>query len=134
MIPNYSSQTNIYSVGEPAVDMQHRRILQMMENLRSAVEAANGQDGDRQVVEEVLRGMLEYARGHFADEEVLLRAHLTPAALRVHQQQHDAFLRQAFALHIDLHAGRAHLNEAVLQFLQDWVTHHILESDKVAFS
>ena len=44
--------------------------------------------------------------------------------------RHDALLRKARALQSSLESGQFVLTSEVLDFLQDWVTNHILKTDK----
>ena len=116
------------SVGNDQIDRQHHRLVDMINTLEGSIAAGS----DRAVLGNVLDGMVMYARKHFADEEVILAKHISPSAMHAHQEQHDRFLRQAFLLQADFHSHRANLDQAVLSFLQEWLTSHVLNSDKKA--
>ena len=98
----------------------------------NTLEASIAAGSDRAVLGNVLDGMVMYARKHFADEEIILAKHLSPNAMHDHQAEHDRFLHQVFLLQADYHSHRANLDQAVLDFLTEWLTIHILYSDKKA--
>lgn len=117
--------TEAMSVGVPALDSDHRclvRIITLLEEVEQGAEVHS-------TVDTVLETLAMYARYHFAREERLMEACGFPGS-RFHRDEHEEFagfihgLRSRFAGRDDPALARE-----LLQYLTDWLRHHILIQD-----
>ena len=114
-----------YSVGVPALDTQHRRLLEIINELANVV--ATG--GQSDIFFAALEALVRYAESHFADEERMLREAGYPA-LADQQQEHDRFVRQLVQTSEKLHLKKTKLPEETVDFLKTWYIEHILGKDQ----
>ncbi len=116
------------SVGLEELDQDHRFLIQVINRL--AVNAEN--DGDAEAIRECLASLRNYAEFHFAREESVMRA-CGYSTLAEHQDEHRAFTREIAAIVDRFDQGdanvRAEINENLIGYLKDWLTHHILVVD-----
>ena len=114
-----------FSVQVRELDMQHRKLVEMLNDLYAAHERGDEQE----TIGSILRGLAAYTRVHFATEERMLARAGYPN-LDTHQAEHAAFTRRigeflrAFAI------GQADLTTEVMAFMSDWLVDHILERDR----
>jgi hemerythrin-like metal-binding protein len=116
------------SVGLEELDQDHRFLIQVINRL--AVNAED--DGDAEAIRECLASLRNYAEFHFAREESVMRA-CGYSTLAEHQDEHRAFTREIAAIVDRFDQGdanvRAEINENLIGYLKDWLTHHILVVD-----
>lgn len=113
------------SVGVPAVDEDHKKLVSLVNELFSACFAGGGNDA----VSAVLKELLDYTQYHFAREEAFLRSHASPT-LESHAEEHRKLTGQVLAIS---RQGTSALSDDVLLFLRDWLMYHILETDMASF-
>ena len=114
------------SVGVAFVDADHKKLVDMVNELFSACFVGVGDEAVAAILTEVIR----YTQYHFAGEEAFLREHASPA-LAAHAEEHRQLTEQVLAI---AQQGVSALSDDVLLFLRDWLTHHILGTDMASFS
>ena len=82
-----------------------------------------------QVIEKVVKELADYTHFHFSAEEQLLERAQYPD-LAAHRAQHRVFVNKVKQFQQDLHTTTAGQASAVVTFLKDWLTNHILQTDK----
>lgn len=116
------------SVGLEELDQDHRFLIQVINRLATNA----GTDGDAEAVRECLASLRNYAEFHFAREESVMRA-CGYSTLAEHQDEHRAFSREIASVAEHFEEGGADIgaaiNEGLLSYLKDWLTHHILVVD-----
>lgn len=114
-----------FSVGVREIDMQHQKLVTMINDLFNAMIEKKGQE----VLSKIVDGMIDYARTHFATEEAyMLKYHYTGYVAQ--KAEHDKFVAKAVDLQKRLNDKTLVLSLEVINFLKDWLTNHILVSDK----
>lgn len=121
----YFKWNNYLSVGDPVLDSDHRRIIQLLDELHDAMEQGNSHD----ILERVLDDLFTYTRGHFKREEELMQ-NIHYADLPAHKAEHQKLMLTVIDLQKRLRLGEACLNLTVITFLFDWVFNHIMTVDK----
>ncbi len=120
------------SVGVIELDADHKELIKVINQL-----GANAEDQARQnAIRQSLFALLRYAEYHFAREEKVMAACQYPE-IREHKAEHRDFVERINHLHrrfddnpdAAAEAAAAIVNEALLDFLQDWLKHHILVED-----
>lgn len=113
-----------YSVGNKAIDADHQSLFALIREL----EATDISDG---YLDHILWRLEQYAAGHFAREEALMRAGGYPD-LDEHTAQHRAFvewLDTVKATYRRAAESPFQIGDIVNKFLENWLIHHILEED-----
>lgn len=112
------------SVGVTQFDNEHKKLVDMVNNLHDAMKTGKGSD----VVGKTLDGLISYTATHFAAEERLMQQHGYPA-IDKHKGEHTALVKQALEIQKNFKEGKA-LPQNLLQFLKDWLMKHIAGEDK----
>jgi hemerythrin len=116
-----------YSLHIAEIDRQHQKLFALFNELYDAMQQGRGTE----VIDKVLTSVVDYTAYHFSFEEKLLReAGFKDEA--AHRAEHAKLTGQAKALAQRLRKSRGDTTVAIatLQFLGDWLTRHILVSDK----
>lgn len=114
-----------FSTGVAQFDNEHKRLIAMINELHAAMLASRSQE----VVQDVLRKLVQYTQIHFKHEEdALARAHYPQTAQ--HKAQHDKLTAQVMEFVKSDRGVNAHLSIDVLKFLKAWLLEHIEKSDK----
>ncbi len=107
------------------VDAQHKRLVELVNQLYRLIKG-----GDfTQALNHVLPELLEYTVSHFAFEEELFRRYDYPGAVE-HAARHVKLVEQAKAFLPRMKGGDRAVAMELLGFLKQWLTSHILKSDK----
>jgi hemerythrin len=114
-----------YSVGYPDIDNQHKKLFELADRLHSAMASGKGKD----VLGKTLADLIAYTKGHFAAEERLMQVHHYPDYAQ-HKAFHDALTSRVVGFQKEFEANRTALTVGLLQFLKDWLSHHIGETDR----
>ena len=114
-----------YSVKIASIDGQHQNLFRMGEELYAAMSAGQG----KAVLSKTLDRLVQYTKVHFAHEERLMRAHGYPD-LVAHLAEHRILTQKVVAFQSDFEKGKALMTVQLLNFLKDWLQHHIAESDQ----
>lgn len=117
--------TEELNTGIPEMDQQHRRLVDLINQLFGAMRQGNNEDDVARVVDE----LVDYTQTHFSAEEELMRSHRYPDLIN-HQQVHHDFIEQVggYATQIKSNAGLSASD--VFSFLKDWLISHIVKQDR----
>lgn len=119
-----------YLTGIPEIDAEHRRLFEIAEEAYQLSQnefIPDKYDNVRAILEE----LREYTKMHFAHEEAYMES-IGYKKMFTQKVQHDAFrskLEELDFSNIDEHSEEV-ISE-ILNFLTDWLVHHILENDKL---
>lgn len=115
------------SVGVELIDEQHRNLLAILNELNAAVEEGQG----REKLGAIIERMIQYTRVHLKHEEDLFVRTGYPDAA-AHGAQHDTMISTALSAQAKFRWGtKPELANEILDFLQDWLVHHIQGTDKL---
>lgn len=119
-----------FKLGLPAIDAEHRELLEVCNQFLGAVEA--GEPVPRLAA--ILTNMILLTRAHFQSEERMLDRHGYPG-LVIHRAEHDRLLIEAETLlarfdDASHHDEVARLTTETAQFLQTWLLDHIRTNDR----
>lgn len=116
---------NSYSVGVEKIDTQHKKLIDLINQLHDALTVGKG----REVLAGVLNGVADYTKMHFSTEEDLMRTHQY-TGFAEHKKIHDDLIKQVGDLQAKAKSGGMFLSTDVMKFLQSWLAHHISNIDK----
>ena len=114
-----------YSVKVKKFDDQHKKLVDLINQLHDAMKAGQGNS----MIGTVLQSLVSYTGSHFADEIKLMQSHSYPD-LAKHKAEHDKFVAQVLDFQKKFQDGSAMLTMSVLSFLKDWLVKHIQGEDK----
>jgi hemerythrin len=114
-----------YRVNVAQIDEQHQRLVQMLNDLYDAMVERRSAAGVREAIDR----MNAYARDHFSVEEKHM-AELGYPDRQQHLTQHARFTRKTQELQERVASGKLVLSLEVIGYLRDWLTNHILHTDK----
>lgn len=114
-----------YSVNIKQIDEQHKTLINLINDLATAMKAGKGKD----TLGIVIGRLIDYTKTHFATEEVLMKEYKYPEESG-HKKTHEDFVFKVVDVHTKFQSGNLFLSTEVLQFLQDWLINHIGAVDK----
>jgi hemerythrin len=113
------------AVGNSLIDHDHQGLIKLVNDLHDATQKGEG----RSVVEGILNELLAYTQSHFQREEFHM-AQVRYAAIDAHKLEHVAILKQILALQQQFAMGDITVATKVSAILRDWLSIHIMRSDK----
>src|SRR3989339_12015 len=113
------------SVDVNQFDEQHKKLISLINELLSAMSKGEG----ARMINEVLKGLIEYTITHFSAEEEAMKKYQYPG-LGLHHIEHKNLTTKVIELQNKLDKGEAVLSMEVFQFLKDWLVNHIIKTDK----
>ncbi len=119
------SWNSSFSVNIASIDAQHNRMVGMVNVLSESVARGEG----KRVVGLMLDALMQYPKAHFVHEEGLMEKHGFPG-LADHRAEHAAMTDTVLRFRRDFKAGKDDLSARLLQFLREWLSHHILGTDR----
>jgi hemerythrin len=119
------SWSETLSVKVDEIDNQHKRLVELVNELHDAMAQGKGRD----VMGKTLGGLVDYTKTHFADEERLMIKYNYPGYAQ-QKAEHDALAKKVLDLQSQYLLGKAALTLEVMRFLQDWLSAHIQKVDR----
>lgn len=116
---------NDFSVQIGSVDAQHKMLFAIANELYTAMMAGQS----KMAMARILDRLVQYTKVHFAHEERLMLLHTYPD-LAAHKAEHDALTAKVVKFQNDFLQGHVNMSVQLLQFLRDWLEHHIKGSDR----
>lgn len=114
-----------YSVGVAILDADHKKFLELLQEMFRNMGGLRNKAAAARVLEELTR----YAETHFAREEALMRKHDFPG-LEAHVREHDEMRRKVEAFRRSFKEDNANVSSKLLRYLQEWLVNHIITTDK----
>jgi hemerythrin-like metal-binding protein len=114
-----------YSVNVEEIDIQHKKILELVNNLHSSVENFL----DKQELARLLIELVDFTRMHFRTEEQLMKKYDYPELIK-HQTEHKILLQHLDNLVAAVSRGKYPTFYSDYDVSSDWALIHISESDK----
>jgi hemerythrin-like metal-binding protein len=113
-----------YNTNVEIIDKQHQRLVEIINELYTAVMEIRGQE----VIKGVIKSLVEYAVIHFRTEEEYMLKYNYPG-FGENKKEHENFSAKVAALQAQAKSDDFILSIDVLNFLKDWLQHHILVVD-----
>lgn len=116
-----------FDTGIKNIDKQHRQLVDYIDKLYSAVMADSGKSDEE--VKKIVLQLHEYSITHLDDEEKLFKEIALPDRLLAeHLEQHDNFRQKQKEFADSVRKGYP-VTFQVVQFLKQWLSEHIMETD-----
>jgi len=119
-----------YSVNIKELDEQHKKLLDMINELHSSMEVGQGRD----VMASITNSLVNYISTHFNTEEKYMVEFSYPDYEK-HKEIHRNFVKKTLEFQKDFTEGKLGLSIEVMYFLKNWLLNHIMSKDReyVAF-
>ncbi|MCQ8180753.1 bacteriohemerythrin [Methylomonas sp. SURF-1] len=115
-------------VGIDSVDSQHQTLVELINKLDELV--AVGGDGEGLVA--TVGELADYTAYHFRhEEELMVSAGFNPELFAKHREEHREFVDKIRRVQFEAERDRSAVSRDLLDFLVDWLCHHILKTDKL---
>ena len=119
------SWTERFSVGVKEIDLQHRGLLDIVNQVIDSIE----KEKEWQTTSAVLDSLINYAYNHFATEERYMKEAEYPELLW-HVELHLEFIKKVFSLSQEVSLKGLEIQREMLTFLIEWYTNHVLGVDR----
>lgn len=119
-----------YYIGVEKIDMQHTELFHIADEAYMLLKENFVADKFDNIVA-IIVGLKEYAIQHFADEEAYMLS-IGYKKFLSHKTEHEDFIEKVNGIDFDSmdHNQTGTLLD-IMEFLNDWLVHHILEKDKL---
>lgn len=114
-----------YSVGIADFDVQHKKLVAIINDLHEAMKVGKGSS----IIGEILKEMIKYTQTHFSFEESVLEKHSYPKVF-YQKKEHAYYVEKLNTFVKDYESGVSMMSIDVSQFLKDWLMKHIMGTDK----
>jgi len=114
-----------YSVKNKEIDQQHKRLFDMINQLYDSLMSNDRDD----ILEQIISDLMDYTFVHFKSEENYF-AKLEYEEATSHIVEHQYFLKEAEKFRNVYQSQDSKLIQEVISFLQEWITNHIMQTDK----
>jgi hemerythrin len=114
-----------YSVSVSGFDSQHKKLINLINDLHSAMSNGKGKD----ILGKTLDELVSYTVFHFASEEKMMKEH-NYSGYSIHKIEHEKLTKQVIEFQGNLKSGEYVIPQEVLLFLKNWLVNHIMGTDK----
>ena len=122
---NYVEWKDEYSVGIDSIDLQHKKLLGLINQLQTAVNHSTGEAFEH----EVLDALVDYTKTHFTYEEGLLVQNDYPD-YGPHKAQHEEMIKEVEQVLAGYKNDPDAAMEEAVDYLKNWLINHINGTDK----
>ena len=116
---------DFYSVGFELIDDQHKKLIDMINDLYASFISGQAQEKAPGIVDE----MVNYTDYHFKTEERFFDKYNYPETEK-HKEIHQSFVDKAVELKLGLESKQVTVSYDIMNFLRQWLIDHILKEDK----
>lgn len=113
------------SVGILQLDIQHKNLINMINNLYDAMSTGKG----KEILPNILKEMSAYAVSHFSTEEKFMQQYGYPE-YETHKKEHELFVKKVQEFNREFAKGNISITLNVANFLKTWLSNHIQNTDK----
>ncbi|MEO5346409.1 MAG: bacteriohemerythrin [Magnetococcus sp. YQC-9] len=117
--------SNALKINVKTMDDQHQRLVGIVNHVHALVKEGK----TREAIDEALPELVDYTVEHFGHEERLFTHHGYPESDH-HKAKHQKLIRQLGEFSKRCSGGDLAATFELLGFLKQWLTHHILKTDK----
>ncbi len=123
MLLEWNDDTLSVKVG--MIDRQHKKMVNMINELHDAIEAGRA----KELLAQLLIKLVHYTYYHFATEEKYFKRYGYPDAA-LHKSEHDDLRTQVAKLDDRYYEGDKMVTTDIMNLLKSWLFTHIIGSDQ----
>ncbi len=114
-----------YSVGVEKFDKEHRRLVELVNDMYIIVR----DKGDAAALIVCVEKLIEYTKYHFSSEEIAMKEAYYPG-FDEHVELHAGLEKQAVAFFRRIKTEGEAVRTEFYHFLREWLLNHIMKDDK----
>ena len=114
-----------YSVNNFLIDSQHKKLIDIINELHTAMKVARGSE----IMQTIFDELIWYTREHFRTEEQIMLKFNYPG-YNEHKAEHEKLTEKVLKLQKDFKEGKALITMETMTFLKSWLIDHIEGTDK----
>ncbi len=114
-----------YSVGIESIDLQHKKLIGLINSLQTAVDYSAGADFEREALDE----LVDYTKTHFSYEEHLMEDNGYPE-FTTHRAEHELMIARVEETLREYQRDQDTAMQNAVDYLRDWLINHINGTDK----
>ena len=114
-----------YSVGIDSIDQQHRKLINLINQLQTATDYSTGEEFERDALDE----LVDYTKTHFSYEEGLMKDNDYPG-FESHKVQHEKMFKKVEEVLAEYEQDQDTAMSNAVEYLKDWLINHINGTDK----
>ena len=122
---DYVEWKDEYSVGIDSIDRQHKKLLNLINQLQTAVDYSTGEEFEREALDE----LVDYTKTHFTYEEGLMKDNDYPG-FEPHKTQHEEMVAHVKETLSEYEKDHDTAMNNAARFLRKWLINHINGTDK----
>ena len=115
-----------YSVNISEIDAQHKKLVELLNNIYLAMKVGKG----REVMAGVIDELVSYTQIHFSTEEGLMRQTNYPN-FDAHKAEHDQFVAKVQQFQSEFQSNQVGMTIEVASYIKNWLINHIQRTDRV---
>jgi hemerythrin len=117
--------SNEFCIGIRSVDEQHKELFSLTQLLYSVVKRKE----ENSVISKIIGELLKSLWQNFSSEEEMLLMNDFPF-FEAHRTEHDVLMKKIIKIKDACDGGSVNSTTEILSFLSEWVTIHVMNSDK----
>ena len=114
-----------YSVGVVEINEQHKQLVNLINDLHSAMMERKA----KEILTEVIDELIDYTAYHFSTEEKYFDQYGYKDTF-AHKKIHKDFVNEVLKFKKDVDNNKLFVSSKILNFLKDWLLNHIKVTDK----
>ena len=114
-----------YSVGIDSIDQQHKKLVNLINHLQTAIDYSTGKEFEQDALDE----LVDYTKTHFTYEEGLMRDNDYPD-FEAHKAQHEEMFKKVAEVLAEYEKNQDTAMSNAVVYLKEWLINHINGTDK----
>lgn len=115
----------MFTVGIDEIDEQHKILIGIINQLHHALKT----NKDKTVLSQIFKELVDYTHYHFDYEHTLMDDYNYPN-YQIHRLEHEYFTTKILKFQSDFENNDTEITSAFMEFLKQWLVHHIMQVDK----
>ncbi len=117
--------TDEFSVKISSIDEQHKKLINLINDFYGNIRV----NSPKEKIFELIKEMKKYTILHFSTEEKYFKQYDYPGYLE-HKEEHEKFIKKVLDFEERYKSGKLLLSVEITNFIKDWVSNHICDTDK----
>lgn len=113
------------SVKVESIDSQHKKLIDLINTFYEGIS----QGSNKEKLVEMILALKNYTVYHFGTEEKYMEKFGYPDYAS-HKKEHEQFVKKVLDFEERFKSGKMLLTLEVTGFIKDWISHHIMGTDK----
>ncbi|MEH6627976.1 MAG: bacteriohemerythrin [Motiliproteus sp.] len=122
---NYLVWKDEYSVGIESIDKDHKKLLNLINQLQTASTNFTGEEFERNALDELVK----YTKYHFVREEKMMEDNGYPQ-FAAHKKEHEAMVAEVVDRVSYYESNEEQAIDELLVYLKNWLINHISGTDQ----